>query len=171
MIAAPLLGSRLPVPRLETLALAMAQEWTTGSALSVKDHKGLEKARPSRSLRGTKGPNEVLEARDRAAAVGREIVIEWIPSHDEDEEAQLVNDRDLFLAIGKATADYGAGVAAEWAGDGYLWHEAANADSGEAVTPLARRRATKAPELSFSVDTARAECEEIAPRGRVVEGA
>ena len=62
-----------------------------------------------------------------------------------------------FLAIGKSTADYGAGVAAEVAWDGYVLHEAPNADSWDAITSLVRRRAPKALELSLDIDTARAE--------------
>ena len=56
-------------------------------------------------------------------------------------------------------------MAAELAWDGYVLHEAPNADSWDAITSLVRRRAAKALELSLDVDTARAEREEIAPRG------
>ena len=75
MIAAPLAGPHQTVPRSETLALALALEWSTGTVHFVTDHQGLKKAWPRRSLRATKGPNEDLWTRVRAAAVGREIVI------------------------------------------------------------------------------------------------
>ena len=76
----------------------------------------------------------------------------------------MATDRDLFLAVGNATADHGAGEAADRAWEGFVLHEAPNADSWDAIAALVRRRASKALELALDNDTARAEREETAPR-------
>ncbi|CAK0803616.1 unnamed protein product, partial [Prorocentrum cordatum] len=111
---ADLPGRRQTVPRAETMAFAIAIEETRGDIVYVTDHYPLLTAwTKGRAQDPGRGKNADLWARIKRAVMDtspRHIGVEWTPSHQDEDEAELVNP---IFAMGNSFADALATVAAE----------------------------------------------------------
>ncbi|CAK0883367.1 unnamed protein product, partial [Prorocentrum cordatum] len=149
---ADLPGRRQTVPRAEITAFAIAIEETRGDIVYVTDHYPLLTAwTKGRAQDPGRGKNADLWARIKRAVMDtspRHIEVEWTPSHQDEDEVELVNP---IFAMGNSFADALATVAAEAS-----WERVSTpiprTDEWDAICAHVRLRARQALEDTANID-------------------
>ncbi|CAK0873647.1 unnamed protein product, partial [Prorocentrum cordatum] len=149
---ADLPGRRQTVPRAEITAFAIAIEETRGDIVYVTDHYPLLTAwTKGRAQDPGRGKNADLWARIKRAVMDtspRHIEVEWTPSHQDEDEVELVNP---IFAMGDSFADALATVAAEAS-----WERVSTpiprTDEWDAICAHVRLRARQALEDTANID-------------------